>query len=58
MTLSETLTELHALDLDEECIAIVISELDTARLQILASAINIELDERYDGKPLMRASLH
>lgn len=52
MTLQERERELESLDLDAEAITQFVSELDTVRLHLLAEALQIELTERYEGKPL------
>ena len=58
MTLQERERELQALELDAEDIATIVSEIDTARLHLLAQAINVELTDRYEGKPLDKLRLH
>ena len=58
MTLHERQRELEALDRDEEFIASLVCELDTPRLQLLAHAIQSELTQRSEGKPLGRLNFH
>ena len=58
MTLQELQTDLEALELDGGDVASVVSEIDTAALHLLASAIRLELVERYQGKPSERSRFH
>jgi len=58
MTLQERERELESLDLDAEAITQFVSELDTVRLYLLAEALQSELTERYEGKPLDRLMWH
>ena len=58
MTLQERERALESLDLDAEAIVQFVSELDTARLHVLADVLQIELTERYQGKPLDRLMWH
>jgi hypothetical protein len=58
MTLQERERELESLDLDAEAITQFVSGLDTGRLHLLAEALQLELNERYEGKPLDRLMWH
>ncbi len=58
MTLQERERELESLDLDAEAIVQFVSELDMVRLHVLAEALQSELNERYEGKPLDRLMWH
>lgn len=58
MTLQQRERELQALELDGEIVSTIVSEIDTARLHLLADAILVELTERQDGKPWDTLKLH
>ena len=58
MTLTELEREITTLVADGEDVAAVVSDIDTTVLQLLASAIRLELLERYQGKPPDKARLH
>jgi hypothetical protein len=58
MTLQERERELQALDRDAESVAVIVAEIDTARLHLLSEAIKIELTQRCEGKPLSKLGFH
>jgi hypothetical protein len=58
MTLQERERELQALDMDAEGAALIVAEIDTARLYLLSDAIKLELAQRCDGKPLDKLMFH
>jgi hypothetical protein len=58
MTLQERDRALESLDLDAEAVSDFVSGLDMGRLYLLAEALQIELTERHEGKPLDRLLWH
>jgi hypothetical protein len=58
MTLQERERELQALDLDAESVAVIVAEIDTARLHLLSEAIKMELTQRSEGKPVYKFRFH
>jgi hypothetical protein len=58
MTLQERERELQALELDAESVAVIVAEIDSARLHLLSEAIKLELTQRCQGKPLSRFAFH
>ena len=58
MTLQERERELQALELDAESVAVIVAEIDSARLLLLSEAIKLELTQRSQGKPLDKFAFH
>jgi hypothetical protein len=58
MTPNQRDREIEALELDEQNVGVLVAEIDTHRLHLLADAIRLELSERYQGKPLEKSRYH